>query len=219
MKECPDLAAMSFLSAVVLAAGSSTRMGRPKQLLPFGDRPLLQVVVDAALASCIQEIVVVLGDHADEIREALRLSERDRVRVVVNPDYRLGQSTSLRLGLRSLDRRVDAAAVLLGDQPGVTTALIDRVARESGRSDAPIARPVYRNDAGDRIPGHPVFLARRIWGQVERLRGDQGARSLIKANPDWLAEIPVEGKLPRDIDTPEDYRAIVDTLPAVTLMR
>jgi molybdenum cofactor cytidylyltransferase len=192
-------------------------MGRPKQLLPLEGRPLLRVVIDEVLASCVQEVVVVLGDHADKIREALRLPESDRIRVVLNPDYRLGQSISLRFGLRWVDPRSAAAAVFLCDQPGVRAALIDRVASEFRKSKAPIARPVYRTDSGERVPGHPVFLARRIWKEIETLRGDQGARSLIKAHPDWLAEILVVGAPPRDIDTPQDYRAVVDTPAAVTL--
>jgi molybdenum cofactor cytidylyltransferase len=208
-----------FLSALILAAGSSTRMGRPKQLLPFGNRPLLQVVIDEAVGSCAQEVVLVLGDHADEIREALLLPENDRVRVGVNPDYRLGQSTSLRLGLGMADPRSETAAVLLGDQPGVTAALIDRLADDCRHSGAFIMRPVYRTAAGGQVPGHPVFLARSIWGEIQTLQGDQGARSLIKAHPDWLAEIRVAGPPPRDIDTPEDYRAAVDTPAAVTLRR
>ena len=166
---------------------------------------MLQVVLDAALESCVREVVLVLGHQADLIRAALRLPEAGRARVVVNPDHKIGLSTSLRLGLRSTDPRAEAAAILLGDQPGVRAALIDQVARAFVAAGAPMARPVFRTAAGDRIPGHPVLLARRVWAEVESLRGDCGARDLIRAHPDWLLEVPVEGEAPSDVDTWEDY--------------
>ena len=197
-------AASPFLSAIILAAGSSTRMGRPKQLLPLAGRPLLQHVVDAAAASCLDEIIVVLGHRADEVRAALTCPER--VRVVVNPDYAAGQSTSLRAGVRAANPSAAAAAVLLGDQPGVSAQLIDTVAAAFFNARALVVRPVYGAPNGRRVPGHPVFLARSVWPDVEALRGDQGARSLLAAHPEWLLEVAVEGGVPRDIDTWEEYR-------------
>jgi molybdenum cofactor cytidylyltransferase len=200
----------AFLSAVILAAGSSTRMREPKQLLKLRGRPLLQLAVDAASASCVQEVVVVLGYRADMIRAALRLPEAGRSRVVINPSHSVGMSTSLRVGLRSTDPRAQAAAVLLGDQPGVTAALIDQVARAFLAADAPITRPVFRTASGKRVPGHPVFLARSVWPELERCHGDRGARDMIAAHPDWLLEVPVDAEAPRDIDTWEDYRSLLE---------
>ena len=124
----PDEERRVFLTGVVLAAGTSVRMGRPKQLLPLGDRCLLQRVVDAALASRLDEVIVVLGHRAEEIRAAIVLPGDGRARAVVNPDFARGQSTSLQRGVRAADARSQAVAVLLGDQPGVTAGLIDRVA-------------------------------------------------------------------------------------------
>jgi molybdenum cofactor cytidylyltransferase len=194
-----------FLSGIILAAGSSTRMGRAKQLLPLENRPLLQHVVDAAAASRLDEIILVLGHRAEEIRAAIDCPAH--VRVVVNADYAEGQSTSLRAGLRAASRGARAAAVLLGDQPGVTAQLIDLVATAFAKSAACAARPVYTGVGGRRVPGHPVFLARRVWPEVNKLQGDQGARSLLLAHPEWLCEVSVEGEAPPDVDTPEDYRA------------
>lgn len=191
------------LSGVVLAAGSAARMGRPKQLLRFGDRPLLQCVVDAALASCLEEVVVVLGDRAEEIRSALTLPTAGRVRTVSNPAFAAGQSGSLGCGLRAVDAGADAVAVLLGDQPTVTPALIDRVATAFQSAAAAAARPVYPDAGG--VPGHPVLLARRIWPQALALQGDRGARSLFDAHPDWLLAVPVAGDPPIDVNTPDDY--------------
>ena len=195
-----------FLSGLILAAGSSTRMGQPKQLLPLDGRPLLQHVVDAVAASRLDEIILVLGHRAQEIEGALRFPPQRTVRIVTNPDYAEGQSTSLRLGLRTASAEAQAAAILLGDQPQITTALIDRVAAAFATANAPIVRPAYTDARGRRVPGHPVFLARRIWPDVETLRGDQGARALLTAHPDWLVEVPIEGDPTPDIDTWEDYQ-------------
>ena len=199
-----------FLSGIILAAGTATRMGQPKQLLLLDGRPLLQHVIDGAAASCLDEIVVVLGHCADEIAAAIRCPPRGRI--VVNAAYAEGQSSSLRAGLRTASERAVAAAVLLGDQPGVAAALIDRIAEASLSSRANIVRPVYTDAGGRRVPGHPVVLARGIWREVEALRGDQGARALLREHPEWLVEVPMAGEPPRDIDTPEDYRYTTGTL-------
>ncbi len=195
--------ARSFLSAVILAAGASTRMGRPKQLLPLGDRVLLQRIVDEVVGSRVNEIILVLGHAAEEIRRRIRLPETSRV--VLNEDHVQGQSGSLRLGLGAVDSRAVAAAIVLGDQPGVTHALIDRVAAAFLDAELPAARPVYDGGGRGRVPGHPVFLARRLWCHVDALRGDEGARSLLAAHPEWLLEVSVEGSAPTDIDTWQDY--------------
>ena len=209
--------ATTFLSGVILAAGASRRMGRPKQLLALAGRPLLQHVVDAAAASRLDEIVLVLGYAAEEIRAAITLPSRLAVRIVVNPEPAEGQSTSLALGLRATDPRATAAAVLLGDQPHVTHALIDRVAEAFLAGDAPAARPVWRVQGGGRVPGHPVFLARRIWPEVERLSGDQGARALLAAHPEWLIEVAREGEPPADIDDVDAYERAVDAVRTATI--
>jgi molybdenum cofactor cytidylyltransferase len=197
-----------FLSGIILAAGTSTRMGRPKQLLPLEGRPILQHVVDAAAASSLDEVIVVLGDRAEGICAAITCP--DRVRIVVNPDYAEGQSTSLRAGVRAASSRAAAAGVLLADQPQVTAQLIDRVAGGFLATGAAVVRPVYCEAKGRRVPGHPVFLARRVWRDVEELHGDQGARALLALHPEWLVEIPIEGDAPQDLDTWHDYRETVN---------
>ncbi|MEX0799972.1 MAG: nucleotidyltransferase family protein [Dehalococcoidia bacterium] len=192
------------VAGVILAAGGSARMGEPKQLLPLDGRPILQHVIDAAQSSCLGEIVVVLGAEAEAVGAALRLPER--ARTVVNPGFAEGQSTSLRAGLRSLDDEVEAAAVLLGDQPGVSAELIDRVVAAYRAGGRPVARPVYTTSGSRTVPGHPVVLSRAVWPEVEKLTGDQGARALLARHDDWLLEAPIEGEPPPDIDTREDYR-------------
>lgn len=205
----------AFLSGVVLAAGASTRMGRPKQLLPLHGRPLLQHVLDAAAAARLDEIVLVLGPLAAELRAALELPRGLVVRVVDDPACASGQGASLGAGLRAADPRAVAAVVLLGDQPGVTPALIQRVAAAFLAGDAPAARPVHGATGGPRVPGHPVVLARRVWPALATLRGDEGARALLAAHPEWLLEVAVEGEPPADIDTRDDYRRALEGLETV----
>ena len=209
-----------FLSGIVLAAGASTRLGRPKQLLPFGDRCLLQRVIDEAAHSRLHEIVVVLGHRAAEIRRALRLP--GRARIVVNSDHVAGQGASLAAGLCAADARATAAAVLLGDQPGVSAALIDRVVEAFLAGHTPAARPVYVG-TDRRVPGHPVLLARRVWPEVvprvvhpgAQPGASEGARSALAAHPEWLLEVVLDGEPPADIDTWEDYRRSIDALPRI----
>jgi molybdenum cofactor cytidylyltransferase len=200
------------IAGIVLAAGRATRMGSPKQLLELGDRTLLQHVVDHALASSLDELVVVLGAEADAVEASLALPYSGRARIVRNPDYATGQASSLRAGLAGLGAAIDAAAVLLGDQPGVEATTIDGVLDAWRGSRARIVRPIYSQrhrrspDSDERIPGHPVILAREIWPALADLGGDEGARGLIARHPDWLEAVEIDSEAPDDIDTPEDYQ-------------
>jgi molybdenum cofactor cytidylyltransferase len=192
------------VAGVVLAAGSSQRMGRSKQLLPLAGRPLLQHVIDAASAAGLAEIVVVLGHAAAEIRAAITVPAR--CRVVVNEEHAAGQSSSLARGLATLGPDVAAAAVLLGDQPGLTSGLVDRVIAAFLAGDAAAVRPTWLDGDGARQPGHPVVLARRLWPAVAALTGDEGARGLLARHPEWLCELAIPGESPPDIDDMDDYR-------------
>jgi xanthine dehydrogenase accessory factor len=199
-----DPRARAFVSGVILAAGASTRMGRPKQLLSFGDKPLLQHVVDAAATSRLDEVIVVLGAHAGEVRRALVLPDNGKVRVVVNPAYGKGLAESVRCGIAAAASRASAVAILLGDQPRVSAALIDQVLAAHVAAGKPATRPVF--GAGDaRTPGHPVILSRSLWQALRDLRGDEGARAILAERPEEVNEVRIISSAPADIDTPEDY--------------
>jgi len=190
-------------SGVVLAAGSSRRMGRPKQLLEVGGRPLLEGVIASACASRLDEVVVVLGANADAILDQIDLG---RARAVVNPDHAAGMSTSLRAGLAALGPEVAVAMVVLGDQPAISGALLDELLDLRVRSGLPAAALSFGG-----LLHPPVALARELWGDLRSLEGDVGCRAVIRAKPELVAALPYEGDLthPVDVDTPEDYARLL----------
>jgi molybdenum cofactor cytidylyltransferase len=192
------------VSAIVLAAGSSRRMGRPKLLLPLAGRPLLQHALDAAAGAAVGEIVLVLGHEAEAIRAAIMLPPNTCV--VINAEHQAGQSTSLARGLTAVNDDAGAVVVLLGDQPRVTSALIDQVLSAYVTGTTAIVRPVWRDADGGHRPGHPVVLARTVWPAVALLSGDRGARTLFATHPEWVQELPMAGDPPADIDDHEDYQ-------------
>jgi len=217
---------LPFVSGIVLAAGAATRMGRPKQLLEIGGRSIVLHVLDAARASRLSEIVLVLGARAHEIRAALAKAgvtvdsqasdarptgapPEPAVRIVVNEDFNQGVSSSLRRGVHACDPRAEAAAILLGDQPGIEAALIDRVVEAFAKTRAPLVRPMFRA-ARQHVPGHPVVLARSVWPELDMLRGDEGARVLIAHAPERVHELLIPVEPPADIDTLEDYRLALE---------
>ena len=194
-----------MISGVVLAAGTSSRLGRPKQLLELEGRPLLQHVVEAAAASGLDEVIVVLGYESERIASALTLPPGTRV--VVNRDYEAGQSTSLRAGLGSVDPEAKAAAILLGDQPRVTPPAISKVLDAFRASEATIVRALWQG-----TPGHPVVLARSEWDSIKNLKGDTGARDLVATSA--RVEVVEMGEPPlEDVDTREQYERLRDRRP------
>jgi molybdenum cofactor cytidylyltransferase len=188
------------IAAIVLAAGASTRMGRQKLTLPMtGGRPLVRLTVEQVLAAGLDEVVVVVGGDAEAVAAALATLP---VRVVVNPRYADGQSTSLRVGLDALRPGTDAAVVALGDQPLPDPDVIRRLVAAFRTTGRPIAVPVYRDGRGN-----PVLFGATLFGELRGVTGDQGGRGVIARDPARVAEVPVDMAMPADIDTPEDYEA------------
>jgi molybdenum cofactor cytidylyltransferase len=190
-----------LIAGVILAAGTSSRLGRPKQLLELAGKPVLQHVLDVAEASLLDEMVVVLGHNAAEVEGAVRLSHR--ARVTHNPDYAEGQSTSFHAGLRATGPDADAAVVLLGDQPGLRTEVIDSVIEAYRGGAGPVVQASYSGQ-----PAHPTLFARSVWPQLEAVRGDRGARAVLEAHPEWRTLVDVGGEPPDDIDTEQDYARV-----------
>jgi molybdenum cofactor cytidylyltransferase len=177
-------------------------MGEPKQLLSLRGRPLLETVIAAACDSTLDEVVVVLGAHAEQIRVDVDFG---RARIVVNPNHAQGMSTSLRAGVGELGDDIERVAVVLGDQPDISAALLDRLLETQVTSGLPAAALSF-----DGLLHPPMVLARTLWTALDELTGDVGLRALVRAHPELVAALAAgtAGDRPIDIDTPEDYQRL-----------
>jgi len=196
------------IAGLVLAAGASTRMGTLKQLLPVAHTTLLDRVLSEALASDLGVVVLVLGFKAKEIRKGLQTDLRHpRLKIIENPNYRRGISSSLIAGLSAVEKDWDRVMILLGDMPYVTAELINLLIRRSEASGCPLAALTSKGRRS-----HPVILRRPFFPALYDLRGDEGARRLFAEHPDQVCLVEPEGDYDdRDIDTEDDYRAIRKT--------
>jgi molybdenum cofactor cytidylyltransferase len=195
----------SAIGIIVLAAGESSRMGEPKQLLRVAGETLLARAVRAALETPCRPVVVVLGARADAMRDAVGATE---VRVVVNPAWAEGMSSSIRCGLRSLAAidEVEAVILLLCDQPFVTSEVIGRLVAAYHAPQTLLVAAEYEA-AGERTRGVPALFTRRLFPELLALRGAEGARRLIRRHIDEATLVAVP-EAAFDIDTPANYLAI-----------
>jgi molybdenum cofactor cytidylyltransferase len=201
-----------MIAGIVLAAGRSSRLGRPKQLLPVLGEPLLRHTIHRVLASSLDYVVLVVGHEADPIRDAVAGLPLD---VVFNPDAGRGQSTSVRAGLAALSPDVDAAVFILGDQPAIDPNVIDALITAWRESGAPILVPLY-----DDGMGNPVLFDRSVFAELDALQGDTGARPVVQAYhaSGELLLVPVAGTSPADVDTQDDYAALIATMASPTAL-
>ncbi|HEU5200077.1 MAG TPA: molybdenum cofactor cytidylyltransferase [Ktedonobacterales bacterium] len=194
-----------MIAALILAAGQSSRMGQHKMLLPLLGKPLLLHAVDHALAAGFDEIVVVVGHHANDVRAALA---GQRVRIVENPDYQQGQSTSVRAGIAALAPAAEAVIILLGDQPLVTSAILKRLLQAWQRSGKPIVAPFYNGQRGN-----PVLFARALFPELLNVSGDQGGREVLQRHAGEIEPVQMEdANAAEDVDTWQDYQALLERL-------
>jgi molybdenum cofactor cytidylyltransferase len=186
---------------VVLAAGASSRMGGNKLLVDLDGKPMIRRVAEAVVQSKASPAIVVTGNSGDAVRQALRGCAAI---LADNPDFTMGLSSSLKLGLRSLPADCDGVVVVLGDMPAVTPALIDKLI---AAFDPAENRAICVATHGGKR-GNPVLFARRFFEEIESLEGDVGARGLIGAYPELVCEVDVGDAAPLiDIDTAEDLAA------------
>jgi molybdenum cofactor cytidylyltransferase len=190
-----------FVAGLVLAAGGSRRLGRPKQLLPFGGATLLDHTVGTARECGFDQLIVALGGAADDVRAAVDLSGAE---VVVNDSFGDGCSSSIAAAIGTVDERAEALVLLLGDQPGVTPATVRALI--AGRGGAELA--VCRYDDGR---GHPFAFARSVFGELGALHGDKAVWKLLDRRGDAVSEVPVPGPVPLDVDTWQDYETVLET--------
>ncbi|UCD71635.1 MAG: nucleotidyltransferase family protein [Syntrophobacterales bacterium] len=176
-----------MISAILLAAGASNRMGRPKLLLKWGRCTIIEKSVDTLLASKIDELIVVLGYQAQAI---LRSLGSRMLKAVINHQYRMGMSTSIRRGLGEVNSKSEAILIALADKPFIETDLIDHLIEIYRQNPHGIVLPSYRGTRG-----HPVILnSSRYQEEMGKLMGDVGCRSILKRHPEDILEVEVDSE-------------------------
>jgi len=189
-----------MLSAILLAAGESKRMGEPKQLMPLGKHTLLEQAIDNLLNSSVDETIVVVGHKAEEITRAIATKP---VKIMFNPNYQQGMSTSIVAGLILVDPRSQAVILALGDQPLVESRTINQLIDAFNSHDKGIAVPTHRGKRG-----HPIIFNIKYKAELLELEGDIGGREIIKNHPDDVLEVAVDStSVISDIDTQDDYKS------------
>ncbi|MDD4766337.1 MAG: nucleotidyltransferase family protein [Desulfotomaculaceae bacterium] len=194
-----------MISAIILAAGMSNRMGRPKQLLKVGSSTLIQIITENVLLSNVDELLVVTGHQQKKVSAAIKDLP---VRMVFNQRYKDGQGTSLALGVKSISESATAFMVFMVDQPMISASLINMIIGEFQKRDCAALRPVYNG-----LPGHPVIFSSSLREELINLSGDEGARQVLKKLADRVEYIEATDEaVIFDIDTPKDFTDYVTKL-------
>ena len=200
-----DRKSFAMITAIVPAAGHSSRMGQNKLLMPFAGKSLIERAVDTLMTSGVDEIVVVLGHEANLVRSRL---EGKSVHFVDNPDYRAGLSTSVRAGMEAAPKGADAMMIYLADQPLLEADEVRRLVlafAEAKRAGKSIVVPFFCNKRGN-----PVILDASYREMVLDVVGDAGCRRIIKRHPEQVFAVQMEtDHVVRDVDTPEDFESLI----------
>jgi molybdenum cofactor cytidylyltransferase len=202
----------SRVAAIILAAGKSTRMGGAKQLLGLGESTVLGQTIENVRRSAVDEIVLVLGASAEAIRRQLPSALLEGLKVVLNPAYEQGMASSLRAGLSALDPKVEAALIVLADQPFVRPETLNHLANQHHRTKAQIVIPTYQG-----VRGNPVLLDHAIFPEVMALQGDVGCRAIFGRHKEETVNLEVEDEgILLDIDNQADYERLRGGAPPHT---
>jgi molybdenum cofactor cytidylyltransferase len=189
-----------FVTGLVLAAGGSSRLGRPKQLLPFRGGPLLQSSVDIARTVGFDQLLVTVGAAADEVEAAVDL---EGVEVVRNPRFESGCSSSITAALGVVDDASTGIVLMLGDQPGVRADTISRLV--AGAAAGPLGVCRYADGRG-----HPLWLGRAVFDELATLHGDKGVWKLVESGRHTVVDVDIAGPVPVDVDTWDDYERLLE---------
>ena len=188
-----------MISGIILAAGESKRMGRPKQLLSFGSSTILEHVVENLLRSRIGELILVLGHESGAIKARF---EGAPLKLIVNPDYRQGMSTSISCGIKEVSPDTRAFLIALGDQPLVRSEVVDQLVSAFEEGGSGIILPSFGG-----LAGHPVIFDLKYRDALLSLTGDKGGKSIVAAHPEDVRQVEVEtASVVYDIDKWEDYQ-------------
>ena len=193
-----------MICGVILAAGASRRMRQPKMEMLVRGKPLLLWTVDAALDSTLDGVFCVTRPELD--RALVRELEKRRLRLLVNPAADLGQSTSLKQGLRHLPDDCCAALFLLGDQPLIRASTINEILQVYRETHAALVAPELRGELRN-----PILFDRSLFCELMEVTGDQGGREVVVRHTTEVVRVPIEEPLfDRDVDTPEDFKELTD---------
>jgi len=200
---------MSRISAILLGAGESRRMGVDKLSLPWGGKTLLERCFETLLRSKVDELIVVLSTRN---KEGSNLFRGRKVSIVINPLSKMGMSASIRRGLRKIRPRCHGILIALGDQPFLRTRTINALIRTFDQGKGGIIVPSFRGTRG-----HPVIFHRRFKRELLKLRGDVGGRSIMESHPEDVRVVPVRSAgVIKDVDTWPAYRP---PIPAASVRR
>lgn len=186
-------------ATLILAGGSSSRFGSPKQLAPFEGSTLLGHVIEKTQSWPTDETWVVLGANAEEILDGVEFGD---AKILINEGHQEGIASSLRAGLDALmvGSKVDAVFIVMGDQPAIPEGVPEVLAETMEFGDHWVVVPKYRFEQAN-----PVLVGRPLWERFMSLSGDEGAMRMLQSHPEWVHEIRFEDLPPKDIDTQSDY--------------
>jgi molybdenum cofactor cytidylyltransferase len=193
-----------WVTGVVLAAGSSRRLGTPKQLLPYRDTTVLGATLQVARIAGFDQLIVTLGGAAQAVRDAVPLDDAD---VVTVDDFGTGCSASLRVALQHVDPRAAGIVLMLGDQPRMDPTTVRRMVAAGVGADIVVCR--YADGVG-----HPFWFSRDAFEELSQLHGDKGVWKLLESGRHPVRELAVDGPVPLDVDTWEDYHRLLESVPS-----
>ncbi len=186
------------IGAMILAAGESKRMGEPKLLLPFGKKTMIETVLDNVIRSKVDEVLVVLGAGVEKIKNKIRDYD---LRITVNPHFQKGMLSSVQWGFQEISEKIQGVLVCLGDQPSISTEIIDRIIDAYKETGKGIVVPAYKKRRG-----HPVLIDIKYLEEIKSLSVDVGLRGVVYNHPEDTLEVEVDSPaILRDIDNPDDY--------------
>lgn len=193
-----------YVTGVVLAAGGSRRLGTPKQILPYGDTTVLGATLDVARDVGFDQLIVTLGGSAHAVHDRVALDGTD---VVAVEDYGAGCSASLCAALQRVNADAVGIVLMLGDQPRTDPATVRLMMADGPDGAVMVCR--YRDGIG-----HPFWFSRSVFGELAQLHGDKGVWKLVESGRYPVRELVVDGPVPLDVDTWDDYRRLLESMPS-----